>query len=277
MRNLFVCGILILAALASSCGKENGDEPKKPNPSTSTHYVKTIEWGYYDLDSNGNPEFYGADEFINFTLDNQKRMTKISGQYLDENDALNTGMEINIAYGKGTAVVTVSIEDEGTFTIDCETNDKGAITKATIEDEGIMLVEKYEYDADNRLVSATMGMEGDGESIPDIYKFLFEWEDGNIKYITADMMGEATTYEHIYTEENNPYNIDYAFSASWAELPIILSIVQMNDGIFGEPNRSLYVGCTDYEEDNFKYSFKDNGEVSLCYDDNGYALRFICF
>lgn len=277
MRNLFVCGILIIATLVSSCGKENNDETKKPTPPTTTHYIKTIEWGYYNLDSNGNPEFYGADEFINFTLDNQKRITKILGQYFDENDTLATGTEINIAYGKGTAAVTFSIEDEGRISINCETNDKGAITKATIEDEGAMLVEKYEYDADNRLVRATMGMEFDGESLPDMYEFLFEWEDGNIRYITANMEGESVTYEHIYTEENNPYNIDYTFSASWAELPIVLSLVQMNDGLFGELNRSLYVGCTDYEEDNFNYSFKDNGEVSVCYGDGGYALRFICF
>lgn len=277
MRNLFVCGILIIATLVSSCGKENNDETKKPTPPTTTHYIKTIEWGYYNLDSNGNPEFYGADEFINFTLDNQKRITKILGQYFDENDTLTTGTEINIAYGKGTAAVTFSIEDEGRISINCETNDKGAITKATIEDEGAMLVEKYEYDADNRLVRATMGMEFDGESLPDMYEFLFEWEDGNIRYITANMEGESVTYEHIYTEENNPYNIDYTFSASWAELPIVLSLVQMNDGLFGELNRSLYVGCTDYEEDNFNYSFKDNGEVSVCYGDGGYALRFICF
>ena len=262
MRVKSIFGALLIAAMSIACGKDGGTTSPKDESNDTLLYVKSIN-AYDDIPTNGD-----IDSQVIYELDSQKRintMRSIAGN--------ETIYDVDIKYSGSTATVTFVLDGES-GTVNCELNDKGAITSATYDiDEMAGFVETFTYNDANEIQlykAMFMGME--------LMSLEYEWRDGNIYKVTYREDDYTEVFTHTYTAEANIYNIDPFHGFTWIT-PNICELLAVNDGLFGKRNHNFVKSVTMNGESMYEiiYSFKANGEVEYANMDGDGYMTFDCF
>lgn len=262
MRVKSMFGALLIAAMSIACGKDGGTTTPKDEGNDKLLYVKNIN-AYDGIPTNG--DIYSQ---VIFGIDSQKRINSMRSVAGNE-----TIFDVDIEYSGSTATVTFTLDGES-GTVNCELNDKGAITSATYDiDEMAGFVESFTYNDANEMQSykATfMGME--------LMSLEYEWRDGNIYKVTYREDDYTGVVTHTYTAEVNIYNIDPFHGFTWIA-PYISELLAVNDGLFGKRNNNFVKSVTMNGESMYEigYSFKSNGELEYANIDGDGYMTFDCF
>lgn len=262
MRVKSMFGALLIAAMSIACGKDGGTTTPKDEGNDTLLYVKNIN-AYDGIPTNGD-----INSQVIFGIDSQKRINSMRSVAGNE-----TIFDVDIEYSGSTATVTFALDGES-GTVNCELNDKGAITSATYDvDEMAGFVESFTYNDANEMQSykATyMGME--------LMSLEYEWRDGNIYKVTYCQDDYTEVVTHTYTADVNIYNIDPFHGFTW-NAPYISELLAVNDGLFGKRNRNFVKSVTMNGESMYEigYSFKTNGELEYANIDGDGYMTFDCF
>ena len=267
-----VLGAMLVVAMGVACTEKRGDDNvSKPLPDNGKHYVKSIDMYEGDPEVEGGLEYCG--ESIEFELDNKNRITRIMGKQT-YNGGVDTYADTKLEYdNSGGLMVKTNIDGEEAI-INCELNDRGAITSATytINGEAEDLVENFIYNKDGELTLYSLVYAGIV-----VYSLEYEWRGGNIVKITSEDLGVADSCT--YTDEPNPYNIDTFFCYAW-EMPILCEFLPVHDGFLGNINRSMLKSYStnvygDEIHETIIHKFKNGLVDYTIYDD--VVLKYKCF
>ena len=267
-----VLGAMLVVAMGVACTEKRGDDDvTKPSPGNGKHYVKSIDMYEGDPEAEGGLEYCG--ESIEFELDNKNRITRIMGKETN-NGGVDIYTDIKLEYdNSGGLTVKTYIEGEETI-INCELNDRGAITSATyvVDGEAEDLVENFVYNKNGELTLYSLVYAG-----MVAYSLEYEWMDGNIVKITSEDLGIADSCT--YTDEPNPYNIDTFYFYAW-DMPLLCEFLLVHDGLLGNINRSMLKSYSTsvYGEDiceTIIHKFKNGLVDYTIYDD--IILKYKCF
>lgn len=265
MRVKTILGVALIAVMSIACGKPDVVKVDPAPQEPQMLYVKAIK-AY-----NGMPGYSDYDSSVVFDIDSEKRIASMRSTWLEDGVEVSDP-EITFTYGEGTAVINYSYDGES-GSINCELNDKGAITRAVYGGEMMGFVEEFAYNDDGELESYA-GRYGN----MDVILLTYEWKNGNIYKVSYGDMEESYTFTHEYTAEANIYNIDIFHGCTFA-CPILCEFVAVNDGLFGKKNhnflKTVYFG--DQTIPVFDYKFKANGELEYAtMGEEGYMV-FECF
>ena len=273
-----VLGIALIAVMGVACTEKSGDDnPVKPSPDSSTkHYVKSIDMYDGDPTVSGDLEYIG--ESIVFTLDEKNRIVNTRGVEYSNGQIVDVYADIKFDYDDENSKLAITADYDGeVIVVNCELNDRGAITSATYSGYEDMegLIENFEYNAMGELVRYTVVYYG-----MVIYSYEYEWEDGNIRRISSTDEEYGVDVVCTYTDEPNPYNIDTFYAYAWT-MPMLCEMVIIHDGFFGNVNRSMlatYVDNSWGEEISFELShkFDNRGLIEYTYDGD-VVLKYECF